>query len=201
MLWCYDNAIVEDLRQSFNTSAQAEPAVYVVPPESVLDIAAQVQNDKIKFPVVAVNRDDNVPIDNDRFNFSLLHQGIATVFDKEKNEIYYEKVMPIKLEYDLVCLATNTTDVDELVRELMFKYTSQYFITLKVPYESKRKIRCGLRIDPSDVIERQSSTSDYLQEGKLYSASIRLYVDGAVLLSYTPAKLTRTLYETDIREP
>ena len=197
MIWVYDNAIVEDLDKSFNT-ANAEPSVYVVPPESVLDIAAQVQDDKIKFPVIAVNRADDVPIDDSRYNYALLHEGVATVFDHEKNELYYEKVLPVKLDYSLICMATNTADIDEIIRELIFKYTSQYFLTIQVPYESKRKIRFGVRIDPTDSIQRQTNTSNYLQEGKLHSAILTLHVDGAVLITYTPAKLRRNTYEVDI---
>lgn len=198
MIWVYDNAIVDDLRASFQSSPEATPAVYVVAPENFMSIAAQVQEDKIRFPLIAVNREDSTPIDDTRINFTQLHQGIATVFDKDKNEIYYEKVLPIKLEYDLVCMATNTADIDELVRELLFKYTSQYFITIQVPYESKRKIRFGVRIDPAANIERRTTTSNYIQEGKLYSASIHIYIDGAVLVTYTPAKLRRNIYEIDI---
>jgi len=200
MLWAYDNAIVADLRQSFAVEPGQEPAVYIVSPDSVLTIAAQVQEDKIKFPVIAVNRHDDTPVDNDRLNYTRLHEGVATVFDKKTNELYYEKVLPIKLDYDLVCMATNTADIDELIRELLFKYTSQYFITFKIPYESKRKIRFGVRIDPSTNIERQTTSSNYLQEGKLYSATIQLHIDGAVLVTYTPAKLKRMAHEVDIQE-
>ena len=191
MLWAYDNAIVEDLRTSFNTEANAEPVVCVVPPENIISIAAQLQDDKIHFPMIAVSRQDNIPIDNSLVNFTRMHEGVPTVFDKEKNELYFERAVPVKLEYTLVCISTNTADIDEIIRELIFKYTMQYFLTIDTPYESKRKIRFGIRINPEDEIEWYSKTSDYLNEGKLHSASIHLYVDGAVLLTYVPVKLRR----------
>lgn len=198
MLWCYDDAIVTDLRKSFNSLTDTEPVVCVVPPEAIISIAAQLQDDKIKFPLVAVNRSDNIPIDNNLINFTRAHSGVPTVFDKAKNEFYFEKAVPVKLEYELVVMSTNTADVDELVRELIFKYTTQYFLTIQTPYESKRNIRFGVRINPEDEIQRYSTTSDYLQEGKLHSAGIRLYVDGAVLLTYTPVKLRRMEVELDV---
>ena len=201
MLWCYDNAIVDDLKQSFNTTLEDNPVVSVVPPEDVVSIAAQLQDDKIRFPIIAVAREKTIPIDNTLTNFTRLHSGVATVFDKDKNELYYEKSTPIKLEYNLVCMSTNTADVDELIRELIFKYTQQYFITIDVPYESKRRIRFGVRIDNNADIEWYSTTSEYLNEGKLHSAGVKLYIDGAVLLTYTPVKLRRFSEEVCIENP
>lgn len=199
MLYLYDNAIVEDLRQSFNQDNTSEPVVCVVPPENIISIAAQLQEDKIKFPIIAVSRAKNVPVDNTLANFTRMHEGVATVFDKENNILYHEKAIPIKLEYTLACMSTNTADIDELIRELLFKYTSQYFLTIKVPYESKRRIRFGVRVNPDEEVEWYTTSADYLESGKLHSAGIKLYIDGAVLLTYTPVKLKRTAYVTDIK--
>lgn len=201
MLWRYDNAIVKDLKESFNTTREDNPVVSVVPPEDVVSIAAQLQDDKIRFPIVAVARERNTPIDSRLTNFTRMHHGVATVFDKETNQLYFEKSAPIKLEYTLVCMSTNTADVDELIRELIFKYTSQYFLSIDVPYESKRKIRFGVRMDPEEEIEWYSTTSEYINEGKLHSAGIKLYIDGAVLLTYTPVKLRRFAEEIGIENP
>lgn len=201
MLYLYDNAIVEDLRDSFNVTDSGKPVVCVVPPEDIISIAAQVQDDEIHFPMIAVARENNIPVDNELSNFTRLHQGVATTFDNVNNEIYYEKAIPLKLSYNLVCMGTNTADVDELLREIMFKYTSQYFLSIDTPYESKRKIRFGVRVNPEEEIEWYSTTSNYLQEGKLHSAGIRLYIDGAVYLHYTPQKLRRFSTEIGIKNP
>lgn len=195
MLYLYDNAIVDDLNSSFNTSDGNEPFVRVVPPEDIISLAAQAKEDKLKFPLIALTREDTVQVDNKLTNFTRMHKGIGTVFDKENNIIYHEKAIPIVLSYNLVCMSPNTADVDEIIRELLFKYTSQYFLTIKVPYESKRKIRFGVRVNPEEEIQTYATTSTYLQEGKLHSAGIHLYIDGAVLLHYTPVKLRRVVHE------
>lgn len=198
MLYLYDNAIVKDIYKSFNSDNMQNPVVSVVPPEDIISIAAQVQDDKLHFPMVAVARETNIPVDSALSNFTRLHSGVPTTFDAENNIIYHEKSIPIKLTYNLVCMGTNTADVDELIKELMFKYASQYFLTLKIPYESKRHIRFGIRIDPESEIEWYSTSSNYLQEGKLHSAGIKLNVDGAVLLSYTPIKLRRVAHDIEV---
>lgn len=196
MIYLYDSAIVDDLRDSFNTDNVNQPVVSVVPPDDIISIAAQVQDDKLHFPLIALTREDNIEIDKELSNFTRMHKGVATVFDSEKNELYYEKAIPIKLSYTLMCMATNTADIDEMIRELMFKYISQYFLSIKVPYESKRKIRFGVSAD-FENIEWNSTTSNYLEEGKLHSAGIPLKVDGAVMLHYTPVKLRRVTHEIE----
>ena len=85
--------------------------------------------------------------------------------------------------------------MDELVRELLFKYTDMYFLTMRLPYESDRKIRFGVTINSDTNIERSSGLSQYIAGGQIYQSIISLKVDGAVLLSYTPVKLRRSSYE------
>lgn len=202
MIWRYDEAIVDDLKASFKVDdGSQKPAVGVVSPENIVSIAAQIQEDQLSFPIIAVERDRNTPVDTSLMNFTRMHQGVETVFDNETNMLYYEKAVPIKLSYMLAVMSPNTADVDEILRELIFKYTHQYFLSIHVPYESKRRIRFGVVMDKDKDIEWYSTTSDYLQEGKLHSAGIHLIVDGAVLLTYTPVHLRRLKPEIGIVNP
>lgn len=200
MLYLYDNAIVDDLIRSFNPDNIDNPVVKVISPEQIVGIAAQIQNDEIAFPIVAVSRPDTINIDNDSLNFTKMHKGIQSVIDSKTNELYYEKSIPIKMTYDLTILTTNTVDRDELVRELLFKYTSMYFLTIKLPYECSRKIRFGVTLAPDSEIEYTSSSADYIEKGQLYQSIIHLKCDGCVLVSYTSAKLKRMSYKVIIDE-
>lgn len=197
MLYLYDNKICEDLRLSFNSDNVDDVVVKVVEPENIVGLAAQIKEDKVTFPIVAVSRDPDTPIDSDRINFTRSHFGVATVFDKETNNIYYEKVIPIKLSYKMTLLTTNTVDMDELVKEMLFKYLQMYFLTIKLPYECNRKIRFGIKIDPDSEISRQSGNVEYIQQGKLYQTVIQLRCEGAVLVSYTPQHLKRLSTEIE----
>lgn len=190
MLYLYDNAIVDDLKKSFNVTDDGNNVVSIVSPDQIINIASQIHDDKIKFPIISLERDPNYQIDTERKNFTRMHKGVATVFDNVKNEYYHERAIPITLSYTLAILATNTADIDELLRELLFKYTTMYFLTLKIPYESQRNIRFGIEM-VDDSIERYTSTSDYLSEGKLHSVGVKLRIHGAVLLHYTPILLKR----------
>ena len=131
MIYLYDDAIVDDLRKSFQVpDGSSEPVVKVVDPEGIPSLAAQVQEDKIQFPIIALKRRPGVTIDTDRTNFTRIKKGVQSVIDPATNQLYYEKAVPIVLEYEMSVLATRTADQDELVRELLFKYTSMYFLTI-----------------------------------------------------------------------
>lgn len=194
MLYLYDRAIVKDLKESFNPENVENPVVKVIDPEGVIGLAAQIQNDEIEFPIVALQRAEDTPIDQDRWNFTRAHKGVVSVFDNETNQLYYEKAVPIKLNYQLTLLTTNTADMDELFREIVMKYISMYFLKIKLPYECERYVRFGVTID-YDNIQRDSGSFDYIQGGKLYQTIIPLKCEGCVLVTYTPAKLKRSAYE------
>lgn len=169
--------------------------IRVVPPEEIIQLVAQIKEDQVKFPIIAVTRNEDTPIDMDRMNFTWAHRGVATVFNNETNELYYEKILPVIVTGALTILDTNTQNVEELIRELMFKYLLQYFITLQLPYESKRKIRFGMVLDPAGI-KRSSGDAEYLSSGKLHQSIIPFRLEGAVLVSYTPQKLQQ--FEHDI---
>lgn len=198
MLWLYDNSICEDLQKSFNPNNTDEPVVKVISPEGILNLVAQIKEDNCTFPIVALQRNPDITLDTSRMNFTATKFGVQSVIDNETNNLYYEKSVPINLQYDLSVLATSTADMDELVRELIFKYSNMYFLTIKLPYEADRKVRFGIRISPDSTVATKSSTFEYLSTGKLYESSLSLICEGCVLVSYTPAHLVRNISDIGV---
>lgn len=189
MLWIYDEAIVKDLSGCIDPEGRANNTVKMMGEDGMIGVFAQLQEDRISFPAIYLQRHSETPLDQSRYNFTRMHKGVPAVFDSERNDIYLEKAVPIELKYDLHALTTNTADMDELIRELLFRYSSMYYITTEVPYESKRKIRFGVAINPDTSIRSSSTSSEYIQTGKLYESIIELECQGAVLLNYTPRHL------------
>ena len=192
MLYLYDSAIAKDLQSAIDPSGQMNDHVKVMEADGVMGLMAQIEEDKVSFPLICLVRDSDLTIDTNRANFTRLHQGHVEVIDPETNEIYLEKSTPVELKYAIHILATNTADVDELVREVIFRYSSMYFITMKKPYEGNLSdIRFGVAIPPGTTIQRESGAGDYLKEGKLYESIIPIVCEGAVLLNYTKKHMTR----------
>lgn len=196
MIYLYDNAIVEDLENSFNQDNN-NPIVRVVSPDDIISVVAQIKEDQVNFPIVALERIQPVDVDNNRYNFTRAMTGVNAVFDKDKNNFYKERVIPINLSYTLTVLTTNQEDMDELLRELIFKYTSMYFLKIRIPYESKREITFGVIIDHDSGIQQNSGISEYLNNGQLYRASLTLRCQGCVLVNYTPVHLKRNVYNVE----
>lgn len=197
MIYLYDQAIQKDLQKSFNPDNIGSPIVRVMDPEQGLQAIAHAEGDDLKFPLVLLTRYPDTPIDKTRYNFTRAHRGVAAVVDEKTNNLYYEKAIPIEVNYDLTILATNTADREELARELIFKYTDMYFITFELPYECNRKVRFGIKVDLDKEISSKSGVVDYLNTGTLYQTIIPLKCEGCVLVSYTPAKLQRSAYEIE----
>lgn len=193
MIWLYDEAICNDLNDSLGSGD-----VRVIDPEGAVDIIAQIKDDNIKFPIVVLTRDTDYEIDTSRANFTLAHFGVPASIDLETNKIYNERVLPINLKYNLTVLATNTADMDELMKELVFKYIHMFFLTVKLPYESNRKIRFGISIEPGTTISQSSGSVEYLKTGKLYQSIIPLTCQGCVLVSYVPHQLHHTCIVPEI---
>lgn len=168
----------------------------MIDPEGAIDVAAQIYNDNIKFPIVVLSRSDNTNIDTNRYNFTYAKKGVIAGFDSKTNTLYSEKIIPVKLDYSLNVLTTNIADTDEIVKELLFKYSDMYFLNIDTPYEVSRKIRFGIRIDKDQEIHTESGTFDYISGGKLYETVIQLHCEGCVLVSYNPMHLRR--FDTDI---
>ena len=200
MLYLYDNAIVKDLKESFNVlDDQGRPVVKVISPDQIIGVTAQIQEDNISFPIVALERIDNTELDTQQLNFARMHKGVPAVMDKKTNNIWYERAMPVNLSYTLTVLTTNQADMDEILRELLFKYVSMYFLSIIIPYESKRTISFGIMIDAKSGIQKKSGSSEYTETGKLYQSSITLNCEGCVLVHCTPQHLRRTVVELDVK--
>ena len=112
MLYVYDNALVEDLQRSFSNDLE-DPVVKIISPEEIIGVAAQLQSDEIKLPLISLERDNPVVIDEDLYNFSKAKKGLSTVID-EQNHVYFEKLIPVKLSYTLTILTANQAQLHML---------------------------------------------------------------------------------------
>lgn len=200
MLYLYDNAIVEDLQKAIDPQGNMNQNIKAMNPGELIGLLAEIEEDKVSFPLVCVIRDEDITLDSNRANFARLHSGHVECFDPKTNNLYFEKSVPIELKYAIHILATNSADLDELTREIFFRYSSKYFITMKKPYEGKiNDIRFGVSIPPGVTIRRESANSEYIKEGKLYESIIPITCDGAVWLSYTPRHMTRVVHDIELK--
>ena len=197
MLYCYDNALLDDIRASIN-SDNANPNVVMADEETYAGILAQIQDDTITYPLILISRDSDTPVITELTNFSRYQFGIPAAFDKKENNLYFERALPVDVAYTIRILATNVADTDELAKELFYKYITMYYLTIRLPYESDRKIRFGVDTDLPYGIKRESGSFEYIKTGALYQSTIHLKTHGCVMLYYTPRHLSREVLSNNI---
>lgn len=199
MLYLYDEAIHNNLNFILSDASGAS-SVGIFSGDSVESVAAMISNDEISFPIICIVRDPGSgSLDSSRTNFSWMHRGVATVIDRETNELYYERRIPVKLSYTLCVYAANQADIDEIIRELIFHYINMYFLYIKLPYEDSKDIAFGVRIPNDMELDSKSGSSQYYESGIVYETDIKLEIDGAFLVNYTPVKLKRIDIYTDVK--
>ena len=194
MLYLYDRAIIDNLKSSL--TQEANPNVFLTDADNYQGLLAQIQEDTINYPLILLHRDEDTPIKTELMNFTRYRFGVPCVFDNKTNNVYYERALPVDLNYTLRVLSTNVADTDELGRELFYKYISMYFLTIQAPYESDRKIRFAIDVDFDYGIKKESGSFDYISTGALYQSTIVLKTNGCVMLSYTPRHLQRNVLNT-----
>lgn len=195
MLYLYDRAISDDIKKSLTDEVNKN--VFLTDADNYQGILAQIQEDTITYPLILLHREDDTSINTDLMNFTRYQFGVPCVFDNDKNNIYYERALPVNLQYTLRILSTNVADRDELARELFYKYISMYYLTIQLPYESDRRIRFAIDVDMDYGIKNESNSFDYISSGALYQSTMFLKTQGCVYLTYTPRHLTRTVIDTN----
>ena len=195
MLYLYDRALVDDLKSSL--TEEANQNVVMTDAENYPGIIAQIQEDTITYPLILLHRDDDTPIKTELMNFTRYQFGVPAAFDKKTNTVYYERALPVDVNYTMRILSTNVADTDELARELFYKYISMYYLTIRLPYESDRKLRFGLEVDKDYGIKKESGSFDYLASGTLYQSTLKLNTQGCVMITNTPRHLKRTVIDTN----
>lgn len=194
MLYLYDQALADDLKKSLTEAANQN--VFFTNQENFQGILAQIQDDTINYPLILLHREDDTPILKDQMNFTRYQFGVPCTFDNKTNTVYYERALPISIQYTVTILSNTVADRDEIARELFYKYISMYFLTIRVPYESDRKIRFGIQTDVDYGIKSESGSFDYISTGALYQSNIQLSTEGCVMLTYTGRHLQRSVLDT-----
>ena len=189
MIYCYDEAIVNDIKRTLDPEGGANPNVVCITIDQYQSVLAQMQEDKISYPIILILRDDDMPIKKDGLNFTRAKKGVPVGIDPKTNNVYYERVVPVDLRYTIQVLSTNVADRDEIARELFFKYESEYFLHIETPYEIKRKIRFGVKIDKDFGIKNSSGVSQYIESGSIYQSTMEMLTDGCVWLHNTARHL------------
>jgi len=111
-VYLYDKAIAE----LFNSITG--DSIMIQPPENAIRNTAQLNGDRMQFPLVSINR-TNYSIRSEERNFNALHQG-GTVRINDNSNVTMARILPIRIDYQVDVFTVDKKMNDEIVRELLF---------------------------------------------------------------------------------
>lgn len=189
--YLYDNAFVEDLRNIIR-----DDRISILPPSNMFNVVALTEEDKIQLPVISLQR-PNWSIIDDRISHAQIHSGIMTSYDEDTERFKSVQTIPIRINYLIDVWTKNRETNDNIMRELIWYYTTHPTLSIKIPYGLDIDHNFNIFLDSdiednSDIVEhnvrgiyfRQTLTA-YTDDAYLWKSSSRYpkYVDAEVVIN------------------
>lgn len=176
LIYLYDNAIVDKFRSLFKDSR-----ITVQPPENAIRYVAQLSNDDVKFPLIALNR-TSWSLRSGDISWAQSRTGIANRLNPD-NTISVMRAIPIQMEYQLDVYTVDRLTSDEIYRELIFYFIKNPTLEVEIPYTVDGKHVFNLDINPD--ITDNSDTVEHVNKGVLYRYTSTWVVKDAYLFEGT----------------
>jgi hypothetical protein len=171
--YMYDKAITE-LFESITGDS-----IFINPPEMAIRNTSQLNGDRIKFPLISLNR-TGFSIRQEELNFNALHQG-ATVRVNKDNTVTNARIIPIRLEYQVDVFTVDKKTNDEIIRELVFYLYLHPTLTAKIDYGLAFEHKFNLFLDAD--IQDNSDVVGHIDNGVLFRNTFTMYSPDACLWS------------------
>ena len=170
-VYLYDKAIAE----LFNSVTG--DSIMIQPPENAIRNTAQLNGDRMQFPLISINR-TNYSIRSEERNFNALHQG-GTVRINDNSNVTMARILPIRIDYQVDVFTVDKKMNDEIVRELLFYLSLYPSHEVHIPYGIDIDHRYNLILD-DDVIDN-SDTVNHVNDGVLFRTTFNMYCPDAYL--------------------
>lgn len=172
MVYLYDDAIVEDLRTRIN-----DERVTITPYENLINSLAKSEEDEIKLPIISIER-TGWSISDARPH-AMKFTGDISRIEKNPTKVVNVYAMPIRINYILDVWTKRRLDNDNIMRELIFYYSVNPTLQIKVPY-GLEEIR-NFNVFFGSDIEDNSNIPEHKNIGEYVRQTIPFYVDDAYL--------------------
>lgn len=189
MFYMYDTAIVDNLRSLVN-----DDRIYICPTDNVFRILARLDSDEIKLPIISLLRTNITLLSSQhsmRFN-----GGIAQI-NELTGDVDRLQSMPIRINYLLDVWTRTREENDNIIRELIFYYSTNPTLEVTIPYGLNIKHKFNLFFD--DNVEDNSDIVEHKNRGEYFRQTLSIYTDDAYLwksFTHQPIFLESVKFET-----
>lgn len=153
--------------------------IFINPPEMAIRNTYQLQGDKLKFPLISINR-TGMSVRQEDLNFNALHEG-GTVRLNQNNAVTNARILPIRLEYQIDVFSVDKKLNDEIIRELLFYLYLHPTHIIKIEYGLNFEHKFNLFLDPD--IQDNSDVVAHINNGVLFRQTFTMYCPDAYLWS------------------
>ena len=191
----YDEAVTQKIK---NWLADNSTMRVLSPDESnrLIQLAAEDSGDKpLNLPVIAISRNKDIELlstikQNRSFDGLVIKSNVA------KNSVVHFNVLPIKTTYQIDFYTKTRAEVDEYVRQYLFKLINNPQIIIKIHYNNYVvEHTANLRV--LNTISDTSDISTHIFPGQFYKWTIQLELHDGFLFSL-PNKATWSIAEDPV---
>lgn len=185
-VYLYDKALIDAMQEITGDSR-----IKIVSPDLAIQYLAQVSKDKVNFPAIVLSRGP-VRLNDYRNQVAALKGQSAKVDDD--NKIVKARLIPMRIEWTIDVFAVDRFTCDEIIRELVFFFTSYPRFNVRVPYDLDIDQNFDVLMSPE--IEDNSDLIEFTNRGEYFRETLTVYTENAHMFSsyeMYPTKVGATL--------
>lgn len=180
----YDNALLDKFTNP--ETGVFENTVLSPPDEAFMRCAELPANGgQVKLPLISIYR-EGYTINLENWNYRRFRIGQKQSYPdpNTKTEVTMVRTLPIKIEYQIDVWATSKTQVDAIVRELVFWLLDSPYVKIEVPNSDYRP-EVSFKIE--DIVDN-SEIMSFEERGRFYRMTIPIVFEEAHLFCFNNLK-------------
>lgn len=172
-VYLYDEVLVKRLREVVGDSR-----IHIIDPSLAITFLSQFDKDRVKFPAIVLSRKSVSLLDYRNQVVAL--KGQTAKIDQD-NLVVKAKLIPMRIEWSLNVYTVDRYSCDEIIRELVFYFTSNPRFEVEVPYQLD--IKQNFDVFLSSEIEDNSDLVEFPNRGEYFRETLSLYTENAYMFS------------------
>ena len=188
-VYLYDEALVDGIK-----SVTGDNRIRIVPPENTTSFLAQIDKDNVNYPAILLRRGPIQIVEPMRNQYSML-KGETVRYNSEENTATKVKTLPIRIEWDVDVYAADRKTCDEIVRELVWFFTTYPRFSVKIPYGLDITQNFDISLDPN--IEDNTDLLGFASTGELFRETLSIYTENAHYYTAQRQYLTKVKPEVE----
>lgn len=173
-VYLYDESVVKRLRE-----ITGDERIHIVDPSQSISFLAQFDKDKVILPAIVVSRGPVRLLDY-RNQFVAL-KGQTARRNSDDNLVVKAKLIPMRIEWNLDIFTADRYTCDEIIRELVFYFTSSPRFEVKVPYQLDIVQNFDVFLSP-EIVDN-TDLLEFPNTGERFRETLTIYTENAHMYS------------------